>query len=139
MLSKCQGKKDISKELRVRFVIFSNTIISESFFVSNNFVSEGKQGDARGTRELRRATSSYGPPPRGPCETPWNVSRQNCLPTVSRQFLTRNYPRRNCLLKYLPNCLSPTGGGFFASFKIAAVVRVIARQLRDQKLSRGNF
>ena len=41
MLSKCPGKKDIFKELRVRFVIFPKIIISESFFVSNNFVSEG--------------------------------------------------------------------------------------------------
>ena len=38
---------------------------------------------------------------------------KNCLPTVSRQFLTRNYPRPNCLLKCLPNCLSPTEGFFF--------------------------
>ena len=41
MLSKCPGKKDIFKELRVGFVIFPKIIISESFFVSNNFVSEG--------------------------------------------------------------------------------------------------
>ena len=38
---------------------------------------------------------------------------KNCLPTVSRQFLTRNYPRPNCLLKCLPNCLSPTREGLF--------------------------
>ena len=42
MLSKCPGKTDNFKELRVRFVIFAKIIISESFFVSNNFVSEGK-------------------------------------------------------------------------------------------------
>ena len=45
MLSKCPPKKDIFKEfrrvIRVRFVNFPNTIISEQFFVSNNFVSEG--------------------------------------------------------------------------------------------------
>ena len=32
MLSKCPGKEDIFKELRVRFVIFLIIIISESFF-----------------------------------------------------------------------------------------------------------
>ena len=43
---------------------------------------------------------------------------KTCLPTVSRQFLTRKCPDPNCLLKCLPNCLSPTREGFFASFKI---------------------
>ena len=42
--------------------------------------------------------------PEGPARQ-IDVSR---LPTVSRQFLTRNYPHPNCLLKCLPNCLSPT-------------------------------
>ena len=54
---------------------------------------------------------------------------KNWLPPVSRQFLTLNYPRANCLLKCLPNCLSPTREDIFSSFKIAPVVRVIARQL----------
>ena len=57
---------------------------------------------------------------------------KNCLPTVSRQFLTRNYPRPNCLLKCLPNCLSPTREGFLSSFKINPAVRVIARQVRGK-------
>ena len=59
---------------------------------------------------------------------------KTCLPTVSRQVLTRNYPRPNCLLKCLPNCLSPTREGFFflSSFKINPAVRVIARQVRDK-------
>ena len=57
---------------------------------------------------------------------------KNCLPTVSRQFLTRNYPRPNCLLKCLPNCLSPTREGFLSSFKITPAVRVIPRQVRDK-------
>ena len=57
---------------------------------------------------------------------------KNCLPTVSRQFLTRNYPRPNCLLKCLPNCLFPTREGFLSSFKINPAVRVIARQVRDK-------
>ena len=48
------------------------------------------------------------------------------------QFLTRNYPRPNCLLKCLPNCLSPTREGFLSSFKINPAVRVIARQVRDK-------
>ena len=60
------------------------------------------------------------------------VSLKNCLPTVSRQFLTRNYPRPNCLLKCLPNCLSPTREGFLSSFQITPAVRVIARQVRDK-------
>ena len=54
---------------------------------------------------------------------------KNWLPTVSRQFLTRNYLRPNCLLKCLPNCLAPTIEDIFSSFKIAPVVRAIARQL----------
>ena len=41
MLSKCPGKKDIVKKLRVRSVIFLKIIILEMFFVSNIFVSEG--------------------------------------------------------------------------------------------------
>ena len=57
---------------------------------------------------------------------------KNCLPTVSRQFLTRNYPRPNCLLKCLLNCLSPTREGFLSSFKINPAVRAIARQVRDK-------
>ena len=57
---------------------------------------------------------------------------KNCLPTVSRQFLTRNYPRPNCLLKCLSNCLSPTREGLLSSFKINPTVRVIARQVRDK-------
>ena len=69
--------------------------------------------------------------PEGPARQ-IDVSRQNCLPTVSRQFLTRNYPRPNCLLKCLPNCLSPTREGFLSSFKINPAVRVIARQVRGK-------
>ena len=57
---------------------------------------------------------------------------KKCLPTVSRQFLTRNYLRPNCLLKCLPNCLSPTREGFLSSFKINPAVRVIARQVRGK-------
>ena len=57
---------------------------------------------------------------------------KNCLPTVSRQFLTRNCPRPNRLIKCLPNCLSPTGEGILSSFKIAPAVRVVARQLRGK-------
>ena len=38
----------------------------------------------------------------------------------------------NCLLKCLPNCLSPTREGFFSSFRINPAVRVIARQARDK-------
>ena len=70
--------------------------------------------------------------PRGPCATGLMSRGKKCLPTVSRQFLTRNYPRPNCLLKCLPNCLSPTREGFLSSFKINPAVRVIARQVRDK-------
>ena len=43
MLSKFPGNKDIFKELRVRIRNFPKIIISEYFFVSNNFVSEGSK------------------------------------------------------------------------------------------------
>ena len=56
---------------------------------------------------------------------------KNCLPTVSRQFLTCNYPRPNCLLKCLPNCL-PHKRGLFILFQNYPAVRVIARQVRDK-------
>ena len=42
---------------------------------------------------------------------------KNCLPIVSRQFLTLNYPRPNCLIKCLPNCLSPTLEDIFFLFQ----------------------
>ena len=62
-----------------------------------------------------------------------DVSGRKLSPhTVSRQFLTRNYPRPNRLLKCLPNCLFPTREGILSSFKITPAVRVIARQLRDK-------
>ena len=64
---------------------------------------------------------------------------KNWLPTVSRQFLTRNYPRSNCLLICLPNCLSPTKEDIFSSFKIAPAVRITARQLRDKNCLAANF
>ena len=64
---------------------------------------------------------------------------KNCLPTVLRQFLTRNYHRPNCLLKCLPNCLSPTREGFLSSFKINPAVRVIARQVRDKNWERPDL
>ena len=58
-----------------------------------------------------------------------------CLPTVSRQFLTRNYSRPNCLLKCLLNCLSPTREGKLTS----AVSEGHCEAVERQKLSRGNF
>ena len=58
---------------------------------------------------------------------------KSCLPTVSRQVLTRNCPRPICLLKgRFPNYLSPTGEGLNASPDISPAVRVIARQLRGK-------
>ena len=41
MLSRCPGKKDMFKDLRVRFV-FSENIISESFFVSNDLYQRAR-------------------------------------------------------------------------------------------------
>ena len=64
---------------------------------------------------------------------------KNWLPTVSRQFLTRNYPHPNCLLKCLQNCLSPTREGIFSFFKINHAVRVTARQLRETKIVSRQF
>ena len=78
------------------------------------------------------APSSPGPfvlLPRGPCETSWCLAAKIDSPLSRANFLTLNCPRPNCLLKCLPNCLSPTIEDIFSSFKITPVVRVIARQL----------
>ena len=64
---------------------------------------------------------------------------KNCLPTVSRQFLTRNYPRPNRLLKCLPNCLSPTREGLFILFQNYPRGEGNCETSERQKLSRGNF
>ena len=64
---------------------------------------------------------------------------KNCLPTVSRQFLTRNYPLPNCLLKCLPNCLSPTREGFLILFQNYPRGEGNCETSERQKLSRGNF
>ena len=48
-------------------------------------------------------------------------------PTVLQQVLTRSYPCANCLLKYLPNCLSPNREGFLSSFKLALAMMLTAR------------
>ena len=66
--------------------------------------------------------------PEGPARH-LDASRQKLTPHCLAAILTLNYPRRNCILKYLPNCLSPTREDIFSSFKIALVVRVTARQL----------
>ena len=63
---------------------------------------------------------------------------KNCLPTVSRQFLTRNYPRPNCLLKCLPNCLSHKRG-LFILFQNQPRGEGNCETSERQKLSRGNF
>ena len=65
---------------------------------------------------------------------------KNCLPTASRQLLTRNCPRPNCLLKSLPNCLSPTREGFFSFFqKKLSRGEGNCETNERQELSRGNF
>ena len=63
---------------------------------------------------------------------------KNWLPTVSRQFLTHNYPRPNCLLKCLPNCLSPTREGFFFFFQSCPRGEGNCETTERQKFSRGN-
>ena len=63
---------------------------------------------------------------------------KNCLPTVSRQFLTRNYPRPNCLLKCLPNCLAPKRR-LFILFQNYPRGEGNCETSERQKLSRGNF
>ena len=66
--------------------------------------------------------------PKGPARH-LDASRQKLTPHCLAAILTLNYPRPNCLLKCLPNCLSPTIENIFSCFKIAPVVRVIAGQL----------
>ena len=64
---------------------------------------------------------------------------KNWLPTVSRLFLTRNYPRPDSLPKCLQNCLLPTREGISFSFNINPAVRVTARQLRDKNCLEAIF
>ena len=47
-------------------------------------------------------------------------------------------PKKNCLLKYLPNCLSPTREGFFL-FQNCPRGEGNCETIERQKLSRGNF
>ena len=61
MPSICPGNKDIFRELRVRFVIFPRIIISESFFVCNNFVSEGKFPQKPGSPKITIPKSHSNP------------------------------------------------------------------------------
>ena len=61
------------------------------------------------------------------------------LSIVSRQFLTRNCPRPNCLLKCLPNCLSPTREGFFSFFQNCPRGEGNRETIERQKLSRAIF
>ena len=70
VLSKCPGKKDIFKELRVRFVFFLKIAISKLFFGSNNFVSEGMTG-----RRFHRTTEVI---PR----QPWKSKKPPLLPDL---------------------------------------------------------
>ena len=49
----------------------------------------------------------------------WVPGGKDWLPTVSRQSLTRNYPRPKCLLKHLHTCIFPLrqGSKFKADFR----------------------
>ena len=64
---------------------------------------------------------------------------KNWLPTVSRQFLTLNYPRPNCLFKCFPNCLSPTREDIFSLLQNCPRGEGNCAAIERQKLSRGNF
>ena len=71
--------------------------------------------------------------PEGPARR-IDVSRQKLSPHCLEAIFDSQLPSQpNCLLKCLPNCLSPTREGFLSSFKINPAVRVIARQVRDKK------
>ena len=73
-----------------------------------------------------------GPFPEGPARQ-IDVSRQKLSPHCLEAIFDSQLPSQpNCLLKCLPNCLSPTREGFLSSFKINPAVRVIARQVRDK-------
>ena len=91
---------------------------------------------------MRPICGTFSVPPQNP-ESParhLDASQgKNRLPTVSRQFLTRNHPHPNCLLKCLPNCLSPAREGFFSSFKVAPPGEGNCAAIKRQKLSCGNF
>ena len=64
---------------------------------------------------------------------------KNRLPNVSRQFSTLNYPRPNCLLRCLPNCLSPRLEDMFLLFQNCPRSEGNCAAIERQKLSRGNF
>ena len=60
---------------------------------------------------------------------------KNCLPTVSRQFLTRSYPSPKLSPKMPPKLSLPHKRGFFfffISLKINPAVRIVARQVRGK-------
>ena len=68
-----------------------------------------------------------------------DVSRQKLSPNCLERFLTRNYPRMNCLLQCLPECLSPTREGIFPLSKITLRGEGNCETSERQKLSCGNF
>ena len=59
----------------------------------------------------------------------------HCLAAI----FTLIYPRPNCLLKCLPNCLSALRDGFNSSLKITPEAGGNCAVSERQKLSRGNF
>ena len=77
--------------------------------------------------------------PRGPCETDRCLAAKIDSPLSRGNFLTRDYPRPNCLLKCLPNCLSPTREGFFILFQNYPRGEGNCETSERQKLSRGIF
>ena len=88
--------------------------------------------------KLTKETSLF---PEGPARHHLDVSRgKNCLPHCLEAIFDSQLPSQpNCLLKCLPNCLSPTREGLLASFKINPAVRVTARQVRDKNCQTRQF
>ena len=60
---------------------------------------------------------------------------KNWLPTVSRQFLTRSYARPNCLLRCLPNCLSPTREGLVPNLPFLAFLENSKENHQKKRIS----
>ena len=63
---------------------------------------------------------------------------KKCLPTVSRQFFNRNYPRQNCLLNTSQTGSRPQDRAFFL-FQSYPRGEGNCDTVERQKLSRGNF
>ena len=71
------------------------------------------------TKKGRTSPDRETPPPQRALRDRLMSRGKNCLPTVSRQFLTRNYPRPNCLPKMpLKLSLPHKRGSFYPLSKL---------------------